>query len=69
MKQQDTYGEPIIIQRQNGFDIVYHPILTDEERARRMKRIARSAAALYMAQYERKMKSEQRRTCKEDTGR
>ena len=55
---QDVYGEPTIIQRPNGVDIVSHPILPDEERARRMKRIARSAAALYMAQYERKMRDE-----------
>lgn len=44
--QQDVYGEPKIFQRPNGIDIVRFPILTDEERARRMKRIEQRAAAL-----------------------
>lgn len=50
MKSQDTYGEPKIFQRSNGIDIVRFPILTDEERARRMKRIEQAAAALIIEQ-------------------
>lgn len=50
MKSQDVYGEPIIFQRSNGIDRVYRPILTDEERARRMKRIEQAAAALIIEQ-------------------
>ena len=50
MKSQDVYGEPIIIKRKNGFDIVSHPILPDEERARRMKMIEEAAAAMIIAQ-------------------
>lgn len=46
MKSQDVYGEPIIFQRSNGIDRVYRPILTDEERARRMKCIEQAAALI-----------------------
>ena len=46
MKQQDVYGEPIIIHLGIHTARVYHPILTKEECERRMKRIAQSAAAL-----------------------
>lgn len=56
MKSQDVYGEPIIFQRSNGIDRVYRPILTDEERARRMKRIEQAAAALILAAEEAKRK-------------
>ena len=50
MKSQDVYGEPIIFQRSNGIDRVYRPILTDEERDRRMKCIEQAAAALIIEQ-------------------
>ena len=50
MKSQDVYGEPIIFKRSNGIDRVYRPILTDEERARRMKCIEQAAAALIIEQ-------------------
>lgn len=69
MKQQDTYGEPTIFEFPGMTVRVYRPILTDEERARRMKEIEKAAAALLISEYERKMRSEQRRTCNEDTGR
>lgn len=45
-RSTDIYGEPEIFIRANGIDRVYHPILTEEERAKRMKRIHDSAAAL-----------------------
>ena len=47
MKNQDIYEEPITIVHENGnISHVYRPILTDEERARRMRRIAHSAERL-----------------------
>lgn len=55
-QSQDVYGEPIIFQRENGFDRVYRPILTDEERARRMKIIEAAAAALLIEQEKLKRK-------------
>ena len=46
MKQQDTYKEVRVIEFPQGTARVHIPDLTDEERARRMKRIAQSAALL-----------------------
>lgn len=46
MKQQDTYGEATVIVTGNVIAKVYHPILTPEERERRMKIIAKAAAEL-----------------------
>lgn len=45
-KEKDTYGEPTVIVTGNVIARVYHPILTPEERERRMKAIAESAARL-----------------------
>ena len=50
-RTQDVYEEPIIFQNDEKFKIrVYHPILTEEERAKRMKQIHDSAAALLKSQ-------------------
>lgn len=46
MKVKDTYGEPKTIEFPNAVVKVYSPILTDEERKRRMERIAKSAERL-----------------------
>ncbi len=47
MKVQDTYGEPIIFTYPNGSTTtVYRPILSPEERERRMKLIHDAAADL-----------------------
>jgi hypothetical protein len=46
MKKQDTYGEPKIITYPGIVAKVYSPILTEEERQRRMAQIAKSAANL-----------------------
>ena len=46
MKQKDVYGEPKIITYPGVIAKVYSPILTDEERQRRMERIAKSAIRL-----------------------
>lgn len=52
MKSQDVYGEPRILQYPGITVRVYSPILTDEERARRMKMIEEAAAAVIIALYE-----------------
>ena len=44
--QGDQYMEPITITYPNAVVRVYRPILDEEERARRMKRIHDAAAAL-----------------------
>ena len=46
MKVKDTYGEPKTIEFPNAVVKVYSPILTEEERKRRMERIAKSAERL-----------------------
>ena len=75
MKEQDVYGEPQILKFPGMTVRVYRPILTDEERARRMKEIEKAAAALIIAKYEaearrrKENENKQRRTCIEDTER
>ena len=54
MKQQDTYSEARIFTYPGIVAKVYSPILTDEERARRMAQIAKSAEDLLT--HERKAK-------------
>lgn len=46
MKEKDTYGEPKTIEFPNAVVKVYSPILTEEERKRRMEMIAKSAERL-----------------------
>lgn len=46
MKQQDTYAEPKTFTYPTVIARVYSPILTDEERQRRMAQIAKSAERL-----------------------
>ena len=46
MKKKDKYSEPKTIELPGCTATVYSPILTEEERKRRMARIAESAAAL-----------------------
>lgn len=45
-KAQDTYQEPIIFQFPNATVRVFRPVLSDEERAKRMKKIHDAAADL-----------------------
>lgn len=52
MKSQDTYGEPRIFKFPGATVRVYSPILTEEERARRMKAIEKAAAAVLIAEIE-----------------
>ena len=46
MKEKDKYSEPKIFTYPNIIARVYSPILTDEERAKRMAEIAKSAERL-----------------------
>ena len=56
----DIYGEPTIIKVGNNVARVYSPILTDEERERRMERIKKAAVELVLSIDEKKgQKNEQ----------
>ena len=46
MAKNDVYGEPIIIEKEGFKARVYHPILTEAERKRRLEIIAKAAAEL-----------------------
>lgn len=46
MKCKDQYEEPIVFHFDNAIVRVHRPILTEDERARRMKAIEKSAIAL-----------------------
>ena len=52
--KHDTYGEPEIIQGDNIVAYVYSPILTDEERERRMEQIKQAAVKLVLSEKKRK---------------
>ena len=54
MKQQDTYKEVRVIEFPQGTATVHIPDLTEEERARRMRRIAESAALLLYPELKKK---------------
>lgn len=47
--KNDVYGEPEIIRKNNIVAKVYSPILTDEERERRMERIKRACVRLVLS--------------------
>ena len=46
MANADVYGEPTVRVYPNAIVTSFHPILTPEERERRMMEIARAASAL-----------------------
>lgn len=48
-KCQDAYGEPEIFYYSNAVVKVYHPILTEEERERRMERVKQAAVRLILS--------------------
>ena len=52
--KHDTYGEPEIIQGDNIVANVYSPILTAEERERRMERIKQASIRLVLSEKKRK---------------
>lgn len=66
-KSNDVYGEPQIFEFPGMIARVYRPILTEEERARRMKIIERAAAELYLDTM-RRVKEKEEREKKEQTG-
>lgn len=47
--KNDVYGEPIVIEVNNNVARFYSPILTDEERERRMERIKQAAVRLVLS--------------------
>ena len=46
---KDVYGEPEIIRKNNIIAKVYSPILTDEERERRMEAIKQACVRLVLS--------------------
>lgn len=56
MKSQDVYGDPRVFKFPGMTVRVYQPILTDDERARRMKRIEQAAAAVLIEEEQKLMK-------------
>ena len=57
--KNDIYGEPEIIHYKNIVATVYSPILTEEERKRRMEKIKQAAVRLVMSTNE--VKNEQQK--------
>ena len=51
MKQKDTYSEPKIFNYPDAVVRVYSPILTEEERKKRMETIAKSAESLLKSKF------------------
>ena len=47
--KNDVYGEPEVIQYKNATVTIYSPILTDEERARRMEVIKQATVRLVLS--------------------
>lgn len=48
-KKADVYGEPVVYRSNNCIVTVRRPILTEEERARRMEEIKKAACDLVLA--------------------
>lgn len=47
--KKDIYGEPVIVKKGNIIAEVYSPILTEEERNRRLEQIKQAAARLLLS--------------------
>lgn len=47
---KDTYGEPTVIKKGNIVARCFTPILTDEEKDRRMERVKQASIRLVLAQ-------------------
>lgn len=47
--KNDVYGEPFVITVNNNVAYFYSPILTDEERKRRLERIKQAAVELVLS--------------------
>lgn len=52
--KNDIYGEPTIIKKNNISATVYSPILTEEERNRRMEQIKQATIRLLLSKEKRK---------------
>lgn len=61
-QSQDVYGEPRVFKFPGMTVRVYQPILTDEERARRMKIIEAAAAAVLIEQEKLKIRKREHET-------
>lgn len=61
-QSQDVYGEPRVFKFTGLTAYVYQPILTDEERARRMKIIEAAAAAVLIEQEKLKRRKREHET-------
>ena len=48
MKKEDVYGEPIVYVYKNCIARVRHPILTEEEREKRIERIKQAVVQLFL---------------------
>lgn len=65
-KCTDVYGEPTIIVKGNCVARVYSPILTDEERERRMNEIKKATAQIMTNYFINKKLKEQAEQTKEE---
>lgn len=61
-QSQDVYGEPRVFKFPGLTAYVYQPILTDEERARRMKIIEAAAAAVLIEEEKLKIRKKAHET-------
>lgn len=60
MKSQDTYFLEKTIEEDNFIIRIYRPVLTEEERAKRMKRIHDAAEALLKSAIRREMEQNEK---------
>lgn len=51
--KNDIYGEPEIIKRENIIARVYSPIITEEEKERRMAAMRKASVSMVLSKYER----------------
>ena len=51
--KNDMYGEPEIIERKNIIARVYSPIITEEEKERRMTAMRKASVSMVLSKYER----------------
>lgn len=60
MSTQDTYQDPVIITFPGMIARVYHPILTEKEREKRLGRLKEAAARLLLDKYKKEGKQDAR---------
>ena len=51
--KNDIYGEPEIIERKNIIARVYSPIITEEEKERRISAMRKASVSMVLSKYER----------------